>query len=50
MRSGECHDPELLELAQETHRVANTIDDSVMRARLHEIARKVRELAILDPA
>jgi hypothetical protein len=50
MRTGECHDPDLLELAQETERVADTLHDPVMRARLYEIAREVRELAILDPA
>lgn len=49
MRSGEC-DSDLLELAQETDRVADTIDDPVIQARLHEMAREVRELAILDPA
>lgn len=48
MRSGEC-DPDLLALAQETDRVAEAIDDPVIRARLHEIAREVRELTILDP-
>jgi uncharacterized protein Yka (UPF0111/DUF47 family) len=50
MRTGECHDPDLLELAQETDRVADTLNDPVMRARLYEIAREVRELAILDAA
>jgi len=50
MQTGECHDPVLLELAQETDRVADTLNDPVMRARLYEIAREVRKLAILDPA
>jgi hypothetical protein len=50
MRTGECHDPDLRELAQETDRVADTLNDPVMRARLYEIAREVRELAIRDPA
>jgi uncharacterized protein Yka (UPF0111/DUF47 family) len=50
MRTGECHDSDLLELAQETDRVADTLNYPVMRARLYEIAREVRELAILDPA
>jgi hypothetical protein len=47
MQTGECHDPVLLELAQETDRVADTLNDPVMR---YEIAREVRKLAILDPA
>jgi hypothetical protein len=49
MQSGKC-DPDLLALAHETDRVADSINDPVMRARLYEIAREVRELAILDPA
>ena len=37
---------DLLELADETDRVAASIDDFATRTRLHEIARDLRELAL----
>ena len=49
MRTGEC-DLDMLELAQETDLVADTLDNAVMRSRLREMAHEVRELAILDLA
>jgi hypothetical protein len=38
---------DLLELADETDRVAESIDDLSMRTRLHEIAGELREQALL---
>ena len=38
-------DNDLLELANETDRVAASIDDFSTRTRLHEIARDLRQLA-----
>lgn len=50
MRAGIDNDRELLELAQETERVASCIDDTVIRTRLYEIAGDLRERAISIPA
>jgi hypothetical protein len=38
---------DLLELADETDRVAESIDDLSMRTRLHEIAGELRDQALL---
>lgn len=50
MRAGSDNDHQLLELAEETERVATSIDDTVIRMRLREIAGDLRELAIPVPA
>ena len=50
MRAGSDNDRDLLELAEETERVAITINDTVIRMRLCEIAGDLRERAIPIPA
>ena len=50
MRACNDVDHDLLELADETDRVAGSLDDFAMRTRLHEMAGELRELALPVPA
>lgn len=44
MQTDETADRELLELAEETARVAKLVDDPIISERLHEIAVEVRRM------
>jgi hypothetical protein len=46
MPSGDIDDRDLIELAEETDRVAADIGDPAIRARLYGIANELRELAL----
>ena len=46
MPTGDIVDLDLIELAEETGRVAADIDAPAIRARLYQIANELRELAL----
>jgi hypothetical protein len=46
MQTAAIHDQDLLNLAEETVTATMRIEDPAIRARLHEIAEELRELAL----